>query len=59
MILPTIKIKCDNELGYRIINLDEYDSLVDLTFDEVKYEDSHELQPMNIPTSKTRKVKSI
>lgn len=38
MILQTIKLKCDNELGYRIINLYEYNSFVDLVFEELNDE---------------------
>lgn len=55
MILPTIKLKCDNDLGYRIINLDDYDKDVDILFDDVLVVESKNI---DAPTTKTRRTKT-
>ena len=55
MILPTIKIKCDNVLGYRLINLSDYIKNVDIPFDIIE----SEIQPVISHIARTRKAKVI
>lgn len=60
MILKTVKIKCDNDLGYRIINLSDFLESVDELYDpRVIFDEPDHHVPVNTKKSRSKKLLSI
>lgn len=55
MILETVKIKCDNDLGYRIINLSDFSESIDELYDPVVIFD----EPDHHTTTKKPRSKKV